>query len=341
MKKPILIFALIVFLTSAACAVPVKTRWTVVPTLVPTLNNHLVNLTSNSQTTKATASPTAGSPTVTVTATAEAAAETPTPEANKRAMPQGVVNIMVLGSDWRANSGHRTDVNMLVSVNTVRQTVSIVSFPRDLYVPIPGWTTQRINTAEPHGGFPMLADTMQQNFSIRPDYYVETDFNGFKGIIDSLGGVDVYAGWRLVDRCDLPIGVNGKCTIEPGRHTMDGTTALWYIRSRYTSSDLDRLRREQEVMAGIFTRLMSGSAIKDLPGFFARYKGSVKTNLTAQALAPLIPTASRVFADRSLIRRYALTVKEAKPVVTSTGAQVLMPDYDAIYKMLDEAIFNP
>jgi LCP family protein required for cell wall assembly len=256
-------------------------------------------------------------------------------------MPDGVVNIMVLGSDWRESAGHRTDVIMLVSVNTIQQTVSVVSFPRDLYVPIPGWTTQRINTAEPHGGFQMLADTMEQNFGLRPEYYVMTDFNGFKSIIDSLGGVEVYAGSKLVDRCDLPFGENGKCTITPGRQTMDGATALWYIRSRYSSSDLDRLRREQEVMSGVFTKLMSGSAVTDLPGFFALYKSSVKTNLTVQALAPLLPTAGRVFSDRKLIRRYALTVKEAKPFVTETGAQVLLPDYERINQMLDEAIFNP
>lgn len=84
-------------------------------------------------------------------------------------MPEGVVNIMVLGSDYRESSGYRTDVMMLVSVNTIKQTVSVVSFPRDLYVPIPGWVTQRLNTAMPHGGFQMLADTLDSNFGIRPD----------------------------------------------------------------------------------------------------------------------------------------------------------------------------
>jgi polyisoprenyl-teichoic acid--peptidoglycan teichoic acid transferase len=336
MKKPILIFALIVFLTSAACGLPLRTRWTDLPTLVPTVNTHLVNLSP----TDIVASATPPVATQTAEAVGDVPAE-PIAAPNQRTMPEGVVNIMVLGSDWRASSGHRTDVIMLFSVNTAKQSVSVISFPRDLYVPIPGWTTQRINTAEPHGGFDLLADTMQQNFSVRPEYYVMTDFDGFKAIVDSLGGVDVYAGSKLVDRCDLPIGENGICTILPGRHSMDGTTALWYIRSRYSSSDLDRLRREQEVMSGIFIRLMSGSVVTDLPGFFARYNSTVKTNLNIQALAPLLPTAARVFGDRELIHRYALTVKEAKPFVTDTGAQVLLPDYDRIYQILDEAIFNP
>ena len=256
-------------------------------------------------------------------------------------MPEGVVNIMVLGSDFRPGGGARTDAIMLVSVNTDKKTVSVISFPRDLYVPIPGWTTERLNTAYAHGGFDTLAATMEANFAVRPSGYVLTDFQGFKGIIDSLGGVDIYAGDRLVDRCDLPIAVDGQCTIEPGRYTMDGATALWYIRSRHTSSDLDRLRREQEVLMGIFIRLMSGGGFQDLPGLYASYQGSVQTNLTVQALAPLLPTAAKVFSDRELIRRYALTVNEAKPYVTESGAQVLLPDYDLINQILDEAIFNP
>jgi LCP family protein required for cell wall assembly len=255
-------------------------------------------------------------------------------------MPEGVVNIMVLGSDYRESSGYRTDVMMLVSVNTIKQTVSVVSFPRDLYVPIPGWVTQRLNTAMPHGGFQMLADTLDSNFGIRPDYYIMTDFNGFKSIVDGLGGVQVYAGSRLVDRCDLPIGEGGMCTIEPGLMNMDGDTALWYVRSRHSSSDLDRLRREQEVMTGIFTKLMSAGAAANLPSLYNRYKGAVRTSLTVQAMTPLLPTALAVFADRKQIHRYTMTVKEAKPYVTSTGAQVLLPDYDAISALLDEAIFN-
>ncbi len=341
MKKPILIVVLIVFLTTAACAMPVETRWSVEPTLtlVPTLQMPTASDPAKPGKQEANiVAATGGTPAATATTAPAAPTATIDPAPTKRAVPAGVVNIMVLGSDFRPSSGHRTDAIMLVSVNTVKQTVSVVSFPRDLYVPIPGWTTQRINTAEPHGGFDTLADTMEANFAVRPSYYVMTDFESFKGIINRMGGVNVYAGSRLTDRCDLPWSQNGKCTIQPGLNKMDGDTALWYIRSRYTSNDLDRQRREQEVLSGMFVQIMSGG-LQDLPGLFASYNGSVKTNLTVQAITPLLPTAARVFGDRKLIRRYALTVKEAKPFVTDTGAQVLLPDYDLINQMLDEAIF--
>ena len=336
MKKPIFILLIVLFLTVTACSMPVETIWS---EKTPTVSGTA----GATPLASPTVTPEIGTPPA-ITPTAEALGEVPTvdtPAATPRVVPEGVVNIMLLGSDYRESSGYRTDVMMLVSVNTVKQTVSVVSFPRDLYVPISGWETQRLNTAMPHGGFKMLADTMEANFGVRPDYYVLTDFNGFTSIVDGMGGVPVYAGSRLVDRCDLPIAKNGVCTIEPGLVNMDGETALWYIRSRHTSSDLDRLRREQEVMTGIFTRLMSGGAAANLPSLYNRYKSAVKTNLTVQAITPLLPTAANVFTNRKLISRYTMTVKEAKPYVTSTGAQVLLPDYDAINQMLDKAIFNP
>lgn len=257
-------------------------------------------------------------------------------------MPQGVTNIMVLGSDYRASSGYRTDVMMFVSINTVKQTVSVISFPRDLYVDVPGWTTQRLNTAMPHGGFKMLADTLDTNFGIRPDYYVLTDFQGFKSIIDGMGGVKVYVGSRLTDSCDLPIAQNGKCTMEPGPVDMNGDTALWYVRSRHTTNDLYRNIRQQEVMSAIFNRMMTGGVtVTNLPSLLNRYKSTVETDLTAQAAAPLLPTAATVFTDRTRIKRYTMTVnKEVKSYVTNTGAMVLLPDYTAISNLIDEAIFQ-
>ncbi len=331
---------MLVFMTTLACGVPaqVKPTLTLVPTIViqgsPPVPAEAATPTPASSGDLATA----------VAGVATVAPASPTPEITAtagRAMPLGVVNIMLLGSDVRATAGSHTDVIMLVSVNIMKQTVSVISFPRDLYVPIPGWTTQRLNTAKPHGGFETLADTMEENFAVRPTYYMQTDFAGFQSIIDSLGGINVYAGSTLVDRCDLPIAENGKCTVQPGLYKMDGATALWYVRSRHTSSDLDRLRREQEVLSAIFVQIMSAGANRDLPGLYARFQSSVDTNLTIQAIAPLLPTAARVFNDRNQIRHYALTVKEAKPFVTDTGAQVLMPDYERISQILDEAIFNP
>ena len=93
--------------------------------------------------------------------------------------PDGQVNILVLGSDWRADSGYRTDIVLLVSVYTKENKVSLVSFPRDLWVDIPGLTEERINTAMGYGGFPLLASVFEYNFAIPIDHYIMTNFYGF------------------------------------------------------------------------------------------------------------------------------------------------------------------
>jgi len=253
------------------------------------------------------------------------------------------VRIMILGSDWRPNSGSRTDVMMLLSINPKEGTATVLSFPRDLYVFIPGHGSyDRINTPMAYGDFPMLSDTLEYNFGIRPDFYVITNFQGFLGIIDSLGGINVYVGSYLSDHCDLPWGVDGYCSVDPGLRLMDGATALWYVRSRYSSSDLDRTRRAQEVMMGLFNRMMSLNAVLRIPELYQRYQSSVETNMGLDDILPLVPVATQLLNDTSRIRRYAIGYNEITPyVVPENGAQVLLPKFDLINEIIRQAVFTP
>ena len=164
--------------------------------------------------------------------------------------PDGQVRIMVLGSDARPGGGYRTDIIMMVSINAKYGTATVLSIPRDLWVDQPGWGPNRINTAMELGGFSLLANTLESNFGFRPNHYIMTTFNGFTAIIDSLGGVDVKASKTLSDKCKFPQGGRtGICTIAAGSTThMNGAFALWYVRSRHSTSDFDRERRSQEVI---------------------------------------------------------------------------------------------
>lgn len=254
---------------------------------------------------------------------------------------EGTVNLMVIGSDIRPGGGFRTDVMMLVSIHGDSGTISVVSFPRDLYVIIPGWMEQRINTAFQHGGFSLLAETLAYNFGVRPEYYVMTNFDGFIGIIDSLGGVTVNIEKTLRDKCDLPQAVNTYCTVNPGPMIMNGKMALWYVRSRYSSSDFDRLRRAQEVLYGVFNRLMSLDAISHLPDLYNSYRNSVDTNMNLDTMIPLLSVAAAAYNDSSRVRRYTIGPGQVYPYVTADGAQVLLPNYAAIRQIVQEAISGP
>ena len=152
--------------------------------------------------------------------------------------PEGEVTILLMGSDQRPGArDFRTDT-MLLIVLKIDGSVSLVSFPRDLWVYLPGHGMERINTAQEYGGFELVQSTFQYNFGFTPQSYVLTNFNGFRFIVDDLGGIDVQVGLTLSDaRTGYPEGY----TVDPGLVHMDSETALWYVRARKTTSDLDRL----------------------------------------------------------------------------------------------------
>ncbi|MDR3572670.1 MAG: LCP family protein [Anaerolineaceae bacterium] len=271
-----------------------------------------------------------------------AKASTPAPLVSKpQGQPGKPVNILVLGSDWRPNAGFRTDVMLFVSINPRRGTVSLISFPRDLWVSIPGEGMNRINTTQELGGFNLTAQTFQNNFGIRPDYYIMTTFTGFTSMIDSLGGIDVNAAVKLQDRCDLPQSSNGYCTAGPGIVHMDGKTALWYVRSRYTSSDFDRTRRTQEVIQAAFVKLLSINALIKAPALVAAYRSSTETNLTLPALLPLTATALLINLPGH-VQHYTIGPDlVTNYVVPGSGAMVLLPHQAAIMELIHKAVNTP
>jgi len=256
------------------------------------------------------------------------------PPVNHLPQPSGQVNILLLGSDQRPNdSGFRTDTIILITLNPDGR-ASLTSFPRDLYVYIPGWMMQRINSAMGFGGFNALRLTFEYNFGITPDYYVLINFDGFRRIINNLGGITVNVGQTFSDaRSGYPNGY----AVYPGPVAMDSETALWYVRSRYSSNDIDRLRRAQEVLQAIGQKLFSLDGLNHVPDLFNTYKSTVETNLTLDATLRLLPAANLIH-DPSSIRRYVIGYDQAYDwVEPSTGAMVLLPVYPEIQKILQQA----
>lgn len=265
------------------------------------------------------------------------------PTESKPHRPDGQVNILVLGSDYRPESGYRTDVFMLLSIYPKQGTASVISFPRDLYVYLPGIGNQRINVAQPFGGFPLSKATLEENFGVTADHYVMTNFQGFKGIVNNLGGITVNAGAYLYDHCDLPQADSERnCTIFAGPNYMNGETALWYVRSRYSSSDFDRTRRAQEVIFAIFEKLMSLDAISRAPELYNLYLSSVETDLTLGDVIPLMPVTSQILSDPSRLRRFAIGLDQVTPyVLPDSGANVLIPNYELIDELIFDSAFTP
>jgi LCP family protein required for cell wall assembly len=247
-------------------------------------------------------------------------------------------NILVLGSDWRLNSGYRTDVILLVSLDKLHGDVSIVSFPRDLWVRLPGMGEERINTAMEFGGFPLTQAMFRDNFGVKIDHYVLTNFQGFVNLINALGGINVQAGRELSDTCNLPQAADGSCYVGPGLNSMDGETALWYVRSRGTTSDFDRARRAHEVLQALFNKLISLDAVHKSPQLFSSLAGTVETDLIVGDILPYLSMAAQFAADPARIRQFFIGPAEAFGyIIPSTGANVLLPNMEAIQALLNQA----
>ena len=156
----------------------------------------------------------------------------------------------------RSDIGQRSDTIMVVRIDPVTKRAAILSFPRDLWVKVPGHGRSRINSAYRKGDYSLLAQTLFDNFGIKLDHYVQVDFCAFKTIVDAVGGVKVPFEFPAKDdHVNLHIDA-------PGCHTFSGDEALAYVRSRYyeyqdangkwkldNAYDLGRVSRQQDFSA--------------------------------------------------------------------------------------------
>jgi LCP family protein required for cell wall assembly len=258
------------------------------------------------------------------------------PRAGLLPQPKGQINILLLGSDQRLGSGgFRTDTIMLVTINPSKNSVNITSFPRDLYVQIPGYTTSRINTAHARGGFKTMADTFEVNFGVRPDFYALINFWSFVDVVNSLGGIDVYAAKPLSEYTAA-----GWFTIPEGINYMDGETALYYSRSRYSTSDFDRNRRQQEVVTAILAKMMNLYTVAKIPELYRIYSENVTTNIKLSDIIPLIPVAARIKSTDN-IQHYYIGRGEVSSWRTPGGAAVLLPNQAAVEAIMRKALNSP
>jgi LCP family protein required for cell wall assembly len=255
------------------------------------------------------------------------------------AQPVGQVNILLLGSDLRPNDyGFRTDTILLLTLNPNQGKVSLTSFPRDLYVYIPGYTVQRINTAFGFGDFAALTQTFEYNFGVRPDRYVLINFWSFKDVIDNLGGIEVEVAVPFSDQRD---GYKEHYYVPAGTVPMDGETALWYVRARYTTNDFDRGRRQAEVLQAMFKKLLTLDAVARAPQLYEIYRQNVITNLTFEDIAPLLPLAAQVGSDTSHLHRFAIGPGQVYDWMNVSGSQVLVPVREAVLNVMRQALSSP
>jgi polyisoprenyl-teichoic acid--peptidoglycan teichoic acid transferase len=259
---------------------------------------------------------------------------------------------LLLGADTQGGAtSFRTDSILAVAVRPWDGQVSVISFPRDLWVNIPTVGLQRINTAYlygennhyPGGGSALLKDTMLNNFGLEIQQTALVDFDGFRRVVDTLGGIEVpiacpYTDWRLISP-DLNPHVRGNWalyTAGPGLVQMDGDLALWYARSRQKSNDFDRGRRQQEVLRALFKKTISTNTLTSLPQLYSDLNDSIKTDVGLTDVLSLAPLALQM--NNADIRSYYISSDMVTDWITPGGAYVLLPHTEAIQAMLTESL---
>lgn len=256
------------------------------------------------------------------------------------------VNILLLGVDRRPDEKFsRTDTMILVTVDPNTKTAGMLSVPRDLWVSIPGYDEDRINKAYflaqrdnyPGGGPALAMRTVQYNLGVPVHFYAQIDFEGFRQIVDTLGGIDIYIP-ETIDDPTFPDNNYGydPFYIEAGQHTLDGYNALRYARTRATAkADFDRARRQQAVLLAIKDKALQLNMVPKIPELWNSMSGAFQTNLELIDILELSQLADEI--DPNSIQTVVLDTNYTYDyIVPDTGAQVLIPLREKIRVLIDQ-----
>ena len=264
------------------------------------------------------------------------------------------VNILLLGIDERSDQHGpwRTDTMIVLTIDPENMTAGILSIPRDLWVRIPGYSENRINTAHytgdlkkfPGGGPALAIKTVQHNLAITIHYYVRVNFRGFVEAIDTIGGIDIYVEKEIDDPLypDNAYGYD-PLYIPAGLQHMDGELALKYARTRHGGSDFDRLRRQQQVIMAVRDKVLRFELLPQLlpklPELLKTIGDAVQTDLQLDEMRNLVQLAGQI--DDEHIKTAVIDSSMTVPTTTPNGAQVLIPIPDKIRAVVDEIFSTP
>jgi LCP family protein required for cell wall assembly len=228
--------------------------------------------------------------------------------------------------------------------------------PRDLFVYIPNHTMDRLNLAYalgesseyPGGGFGLMKETLLYNLGIEVDHYARVDFDDFMRIVEELGGLEVsvdcaIADWRLKDPAlDPQVEDNWEYyTLPIGRQTLSPYMALWYVRSRKTTSDLDRGRRQMDTLRAMWAQAREQGLFAQVTQLWPEAVEVVETDMTLTDVLSLVPLA--VSLDMSNIARYSGTVgvHYAAFVTPDDSREVMLMNPDELLPLAQNFLTPP
>jgi LCP family protein required for cell wall assembly len=267
------------------------------------------------------------------------------------------INMLVIGVDAGVGRNtYLTDTMIVVSVDPVGETVSMVSIPRDMVdVPLPdGRTyTAKINSLASYArhhpkqfpgydgtGSDVLMDALGNLLGIEIDYYATVNLGGFVKVIDTLGGIDVNVERSFCDPTYTEYGYERGFSITKGRHHLNGYQALAYARVRKPAgeSDFTRAARQQEVLSGVRDAIVGGRFLNDPIGLVKALGKTVSTNVPRKKLPDYADLATRI--DRKGTYRAVIRHPLVRSGYDRRGS-IQLPDVKAIRKLAAELFTEP
>lgn len=229
--------------------------------------------------------------------------------------------ILVAGIDTRSDTYNygRADVIRLVRVDFKLPRITVLSFPRDLWVEVPGIADHEITHAKlnqayfygaesmgyydgPGGGAGLLARAIEMNFGVRPDNYGVINLKTLETIIDALGGIDIYLE-NAVDARESPETEEQWKYYQAGWNHLDGKRAVYYARIRKLGGVFNRMNRQTEVLCAIRDQLLKPSAVLSIPEVVTSFIGQVKSDLSPAQLTQLACLAPQLSWDNIIFAK--------------------------------------
>lgn len=253
-----------------------------------------------------------------------------------------VINILLVGKDVKDGDADRgrTDSMILLSLNRDTKQVSMISFMRDCYVQIPGYSNNKLNAAYNIGGYQLLDETLKLNFGIEIDYNVGVNFSSFTKIVDKLGGIDIELTKNEADY--ILKKTKKESGLEEGVNHLTGKQALWYARTRYVSTgvesnDFGRTSRQRIVLQKIYQNTMK-LPLNEIIDILYEVVGDIETDMSS---AEMIALGTEVYGmNIDAIKSYRIPNGNEYTDEIINKMMVLVVDFDKAKQHINEWIYE-
>ncbi|MDY6040667.1 MAG: LCP family protein [Candidatus Faecousia sp.] len=247
---------------------------------------------------------------------------------------QNIVNILLIGQDTTNGTRARSDSMILVTVNKDKNTITMTSFLRDLYVKIPGYKKNRINASYALGGMTLLDETLETNFGVHVDGNVEVDFNHFTEIIDLLHGVTIDL--TAAEASYINKWVPEEKAVE-GVNRLSGAQALMYARNRHDArGDFNRTNRQRTLLNALIEEYKDTS-LTTMLGMLDDILPMITTDLTRKEIVGYAQEFLPMLASAEIVTQ-RIPADDCYKMAMIDGMSVLVPDINKNVQILVDSL---